>query len=106
MARLGIGHKPLPHIATAKVFRTEQNHADVESHRIGGNPAGERIESIGEAILAPYLVAELVFHGVHCWDTDVRRDHERSAGGTRHDGAIDLRVLGRTSPGFIAFWTR
>lgn len=100
--RLRIRHEPFPHAAAAQILSAQQRHADIETKSVGGDPPGEGIEGIGEAVLAPYLVAILVLHGVYSRNANVRRNHQRAPRSARNHAPINLRVHRWTAPCPIA----
>src|ERR1700733_15232747 len=96
--RLRIRHEPVPYIAAAQILSAQQRHAHIETQSVGGDPPGEGIEGIGDAVLAPYLVPIPVLHGVYRRNANVRRNHQRATRRVRNHAPINRRVHRWTAP--------
>ena len=82
--------------ALSRIMPTSSPIVSVETQPVSGLKASAR--PYLPHILSPNLSFMACIAGMR----DVRRDHERAAGGAGHDGAIDLRMFRRTTPRLVA----
>src|SRR5262245_13098562 len=101
-ANFGVSHEPAPDVSAAQVLGAEQGDADVNADHVGIDPAGGRVEGVGETISAVNLLSEFLFHLAQGGQRDFRREHQRSARGAGHDRPVNRPLSRRPAPGVIA----
>src|SRR5262245_25734345 len=79
LANFGVSHEPAPDVSAAQVLGAEQGNANINADHVGIDPAGGRVESVGETITAINLLPEFLFHLAQGGQCDVRREHQRPA---------------------------
>src|SRR5262245_14284196 len=100
-ADLSVSHEPAPDVPAAQILGAEKSDANVDADYVGIDPAGGRIESVGETVAAIYFFSEFLFHLAQCGQCDVRREHQRSARRARHDRPVNRALARRPAPGMI-----
>src|SRR5688572_18983122 len=74
-ADFGVSHEPAPDVSAAQVLGAEQSDAHVNTDHVGIDPAGGRVESVGESVAAINLLSEFLLHLAQGGQRDVRREH-------------------------------
>lgn len=98
-----VAHEPAPDQSTAQILCTQKHNANINADDVGIYPTIIGIESVGESVSAINFLAELLFHRSQSLKRNIRREHQRAAGGSRDYCPINCRVARRPTPCHVTF---